>query len=209
MVNPWVWGKLHKLIAALSFSEIPSSTLLLTMLKKIIVVLLVLLGGLLAVIVNRPESYRVARSTTIAAPAADVFALVNDFHNWDDWSPWAKLDPAMKKTYDGASTGVGAGYYWIGDDKVGEGRMTITESQPNEKVGIKLEFLKPFAAVNATDFTIKPEGNGVTVNWTMTGHNDLMGKAASLFMDMEKMIGGDFEKGLAQMKARAESKPKL
>ena len=179
------------------------------MLKKILILLVVLLGALFSLIVTRPESYRISRSTTIAAPPSEVFALINDFHNWDAWSPWAELDPAMKKNYEGSATGVAAGYYWVGNDKVGEGRMTITESQSNEKVGIKLDFIKPFTATNQTDFVLKPDGSGTSVNWVMNGHNDLMGKAASLFMDMEKEIGGDFEKGLAKMKAKAESKPKM
>jgi len=137
-----------------------------------------------------------------------VFAQVNDFHKWDAWSPWAKLDPNMKQNYEGAPAGTGAMYSWTGNDQVGQGRMTITDSKPSELVKIKLEFIKPWTATNATDFMFTPQGNQTSVKWTMDGDNTFMGKAFGLFMNMDKMVGGDFEKGLAQMKAVAEAAAK-
>jgi len=137
-----------------------------------------------------------------------VFGLVNDFHAWDKWSPWAKLDPNMKTTYGGPPSGLGATYAWTGDSKVGEGNMRITESKPPEKVGIRLEFLKPMAGLCQTDFTFKPEAGGTAVSWVMSGTNDFVGKAFSLFMDMDAMIGKDFEKGLGAMRTEAEAEAK-
>jgi hypothetical protein len=152
-----------------------------------------------------PENFRIARSTTMAAAAPAVFAQVNDFHNWPAWNPWGKLDPAMKQTYAGAPAGAGAIYCWVGNGKVGEGRMTLTESRPSELVRIKLEFLKPFAATNTAEFTFKPESAGRTVvTWSMAGCNTFMGKAMSLVMDMDGMIGKNFDRGLADMKSVVE-----
>lgn len=177
------------------------------MVRKILIILAGLIVGLLILISMQPAEYTVTRSATIAAPPDQVFALVNDFHKWDAWSPWAKLDPAMKTTYEGAAAGTGAIYSWAGNDKVGEGRMTITESQPSDRLAIKLEFLKPFASTSQTDFTFKGDGGGTNVTWTMNGQNNFMSKAFGLFMGgMDKMVGPDFEKGLAQMKAEAEKK---
>lgn len=175
------------------------------MLKKILIVVVVLLVVLVAVIATRPAEFTVTRSAKIAAAPAVVFPLVNDFHAWADWSPWDSMDPGMKKTYSGAAAGAGATYEWSGNDKVGMGRMTILESKPDERVNIRLEFIKPFAATSETSFDLKPEGaNGTDVTWSMTGHNNFMAKAMSLFMNMDKMIGPDFEKGLAAMKSKAE-----
>ena len=178
------------------------------MLKKILIVVGIVIVCFVAIVAMQPAQFSISRSATIAAPPAEVFPLVNDFHRWDAWSPWAKLDPAMKQTYTGSPAGVGAVYSWVGNDQVGEGRMAIVESQPNERVGIKLDFLKPFAASNDAEFTFKPAGNGVVVNWTMSGRNNFISKAFSLFMNMDKMIGSDFEKGLSQMKSVAEAATK-
>jgi polyketide cyclase/dehydrase/lipid transport protein len=174
----------------------------------IVVMLVVLIAVCLVLIMMQPAHYQVERSATINAPAPAVFTLVNDFHKWDSWSPWAKLDPTMKQSYDGAPAGSGAMYSWAGNSQVGEGKMTIVESHPSDLVKIKLEFIKPFAATNATDFTFTPSGNSTNVKWTMSGDNNFVGKAFSLFMNMDKMIGADFEKGLAKMKTVAESAPK-
>ena len=144
----------------------------------------------------------------MSAPAPVVFAQVNDFHHWDAWSPWAKLDPTMKYTYEGAPSGAGAIYTWSGNAKVGEGRMTLIESHPSNLISIKLQFLKPFAATNTAEFTFTPEGDRTAVTWNMTGHNNFLFKAVSLFMNMDKTVGGDFEKGLAQMKSVVEAVPK-
>ena len=158
----------------------------------------------LIVVAMQPSGFRIARSASIAAPPATVFGLVNDFHKWGAWSPWEKLDPALKRTYEGPAAGPGAIYSWTGDKRVGEGRMTILESRASELIRIKLEFLKPFKATNTAEFAFKPEGAGTRVEWTMTGTNNFVFKAFGLFMNMDKMIGADFEKGLAAMKAAAE-----
>jgi carbon monoxide dehydrogenase subunit G len=178
------------------------------MLKNIALALAVVLGALGVLIALQPGAYKVTRSTQIAAPPAAAFALINDFHNWDAWSPWAKLDPNMKTTYSGPASGTGASYHWSSPmDNVGEGRMTITNSVPAERVEIKLEFIKPFASVARTEFTIQPSASGSSVEWTMNGESDFMAKAFGLFMGgMDKMIGPDFEKGLTQMKSAAEKK---
>jgi polyketide cyclase/dehydrase/lipid transport protein len=175
------------------------------MLKKILIAFALIIVVFVIVVATRPANFRITRSTAIAAPAEVVFAQVNDFHKWDAWSPWAKLDPAMKQTHEGTSAGAGAIYSWAGNKEVGEGRMTITESRTNDLIRIKLEFLKPFAAVNTTEFTFTPDGNQTAITWSMTGTNNFMAKAFCMFMDMDKMVGGDFEKGLAQMKSVAET----
>ena len=182
------------------------------MIKKIllgiVIVVVVLVAALAIAAALQPSHYHIERSATINAAAPIVFAQVNDFHKWEAWSPWAKLDPAMKQTYEGASSGTGAIYTWAGNNQVGEGRMTITESHPSDLIKIKLEFIKPWSATNATDFAFKPQGNQTAVTWTMDGDNNFMGKAFGLFMNMDKMVGGDFEKGLAQMKAVSETAAK-
>ena len=178
------------------------------MLKKILIALAAILVVFAIVVALQPADFRITRSITIAAPPATVFAQVNDFHQWEAWSPWAKLDPAMKSLYDGPTEGPGTIYTWAGNSKVGKGRMTITDSHPHDLVRIQLEFLEPMTATNTAEFTFKAEGGQTLVNWTMTGANNFMGKGFNLVMNMDKMVGGDFEKGLAQMKARLEAAPK-
>src|SRR5258706_8883151 len=150
------------------------------LLKKILGVLAVVMIVFLSLVAMQPADFRITRSATITAPADVVFAQVNDFHKWGAWSPWEKLDPAMKKTHEGASSGTGAIYSWSGNDKVGEGRMMLTESHPSDLIRIKLEFLKPFKATNATEFTFKAEGNQTAVTWTMTGQKNFLSKAFCL-----------------------------
>jgi hypothetical protein len=178
-----------------------------SLLKKILIAFAGTVLVFVVVVAVQPAEFRIVRSATISAPAAAVFAQVNDLHNWEAWSPWAKIDPAMKQTYAGAPAGPGAMYTWAGNQEVGEGRMTVTESRPNELIKIKLEFLKPLVATNAAEFTFKSEGDRTAVTWSMTGQNNFVGKAICLFMDMDKMVGGQFEKGLAQMKSVVEAKP--
>jgi Polyketide cyclase / dehydrase and lipid transport len=163
------------------------------MLKKIGLGLLALVAVLIAVIASRPSTFEIKRSLLINASPEVVFAQVNDFKSWATWSPWDHMDPSMKKTYSGAETGVGAHYAWVGNKDVGEGSMTITDSKPSEHIGLDLEFVTPMA------------GDGTTVTWTMSGKNNFMGKAFSLVMDMEKMVGPSFEKGLAAMKTASET----
>jgi carbon monoxide dehydrogenase subunit G len=160
---------------------------------------------LIVVIAGRPDEFTVTRAANISAPPENVFPHVNDLHKWEAWSPWAKLDPNAKNSFEGAASGVGAAMSWDGNKKVGAGRMTIVESAPNNLIRIKLEFLKPFKATNTAEFTFKPDGNQTDVTWSMTGKNNFFFKAFGLFMDCDKMIGKDFEKGLASMKSVAEA----
>jgi hypothetical protein len=178
------------------------------MLKKILAVSMVIIFGLFAVIATRPSQFHIARATTIAAPAPVVFAQVNDFHKWEAWNPWGKLDPAVKQGYEGAPAGAGAIYTWSGNSQVGAGRMTIVESHPSDLIRIKLEFLKPIAGTSTAEFTFKPEGDQTAVAWTMDGTNSFLAKAIGLVINMDRMIGGQFEKGLADMKAVAEAAAK-
>ena len=181
------------------------------MLKRISSVIVALVVAFLVVVALQPSDFTITRSATIAAPPTAVFPHVNNLHNWNAWSPWAKLDPAMKQTYEGPEAGAGAIYSWDGNSDVGAGRMTLIESRTNELVRIKLEFLRPFESVNSTDFTFQSQGDKgdqTAVAWTMAGTNSFISKAFCLFMDMDKMVGGDFEKGLAQMKSVVESAAK-
>jgi hypothetical protein len=178
------------------------------MLVKTLVALAVIVVVLVVIIALQPGEFRVARSATISAPAPEVFTQVNDFHKWEAWNPWGKIDPAMRQTYEGARAGAGAIYTWTGNNEVGEGRMTIIESRPSDLIRIKLEFFKPFAATNLAEFTFKPEGDQTATTWSMTGEKNFMAKAIHLFISMDKMIGGQFEKGLADMKSAVESTPR-
>ena len=178
------------------------------MLWKILIALVVIVVGLVTVIALQPARYRVSRSTTIAAPAPVVFGQVNDFHRWTAWSPWEKIDPAMKRTYEGPPAGVGASYAWAGKGEVGEGRMTIVESRPSDLIQVKLEFVKPFAGTSVAEFSFKPEGDRTLVTWSMTGDKNFIAKAIHLVMSMDRMIGDQFDKGLAAMKTVAEAAPR-
>jgi hypothetical protein len=174
------------------------------MLKKILLGLAAALGVLLIVIATRPAEFHIERSTVTSAPPEAPFALVNDFQKWALWSPFERLDPSMKKSFEGAPAGVGAIYAWSGNDDAGEGRMTIEKVDAPSVIGIKLEFTKPFAATNAATFTFAKVSEGTKITWAMDGKNSFGGKAASLFMDLDKMVGADFEKGLAALKAVSE-----
>ncbi|WP_141619134.1 SRPBCC family protein [Myxococcus sp. AB036A] len=170
------------------------------MLKKILVGLAAVILLFVGFVVTRPDTFTYQRTAVLPVSADIAFALVSDFRRWTDWSPWDGLDPQQKRTYSGPESGTGAGYAWVGNDQVGEGRMTITDSKANEQVTIKLEFIKPFAATNTSTFTFSAAEGGTQVAWAMSGENNFVSKAMSLFMDMEAMIGKDFEKGLATMK---------
>ena len=169
-------------------------------------VVVVLVGAFILIVALRPAHFRVERSATMRAPAMAPFEQVHDFHNWRAWSPWEKLDPALKRTYEGPQAGTGAIYAWQGNKDVGEGRMTIVESKPGELVRIRLEFFKPFAATNVTEFRFKPQGEATAVTWSMSGDNNFFAKAMGLFINMDRMIGGMFDQGLAQMKAVVEKR---
>lgn len=176
------------------------------MLTTILILIAIVVVVFATLVAMQPDDFRVTRSTTISAAPAAVFAQVNDFHKWEAWSPWAKLDPACKNTFEGTTAGQGAIFSWSGNNKVGAGRMTITESRPTDQILIKLEFFKPFKATNTAEFTFKPQADQTLVTWTMSGKNNFMGKLFSLVMNCDKMVGGEFEKGLAAMKAIAKGK---
>ena len=176
------------------------------MLKIVAAILAALVVLVLAVVVvalvTRPDDFAVQRSTTINAPADKVHPLLNDFKQWASWSPYEKLDTSLTRNYMGAPQGVGAAYSWDGP-KAGAGTMTITGSTP-DAVNIRLEFTKPMTATNDTVFTLTPDGAGTIVTWRMSGRNSLMAKVFGLFVDMDKLIGADFERGLADLKKLAE-----
>jgi uncharacterized protein YndB with AHSA1/START domain len=153
------------------------------------------------------DTYTVERSATIDAPPARIYDQVANFHNWRNWSPWEGLDPELQRTYSGAESGTGAVYGWSGNRKAGQGRMEITDVTEPSKVQIDLVFEKPFKARNDTWFTIQPEGTGSRVTWTMTGKKTFMTKAMGIFKSMDKLIGPDFEKGLAGLKATTVKSP--
>jgi hypothetical protein len=176
------------------------------MLPIILAVVALAIVALVIFIASRPAQFRVTRRGAIDAPPEIVFPHINNLRNWQAWSPWAKLDPAAQNSYDGPAEGVGASFAWAGNNKVGEGRMTVTDSRPSEFVRFRLEFLKPFKATNTAEFTIQPEGGQTVVTWSMNGTNNFMSKAVGLFMDCDKMCGDFFEKGLAEMKAVAEGR---
>jgi hypothetical protein len=166
--------------------------------KNVLLALLLVVGGLAAFVATRPSEFRIERTTTIAAPGALVIEEINDFRRWAAWSPWEKLDPAMKREFSGPPAGVGASYHWAGNAEAGEGRMTIVESAP-ERVAIRLEFLAPMQATNEVTFELGAAAGGTDVTWAMTGRNDFMAKAAGLFMDIDALVGADFERGLADL----------
>lgn len=171
------------------------------MILEILIVLAAVVALLIVIIARQPSDFRITRSTVIPVPASTVFTQVNDFHKWEAWSPWAKLDPTAKNSYEGASSGEGAIFRWAGNKQVGEGSMTLLESHPNELIRIKLEFLKPFQGTNTAEFTFKPEGNQTVVTWSMYGKNNFISKAFGLIMNCDKMVGGQFEKGLANLQS--------
>ena len=153
---------------------------------------------------TKPDTFRIERHININAPPEKIFALLDDFHAWTQWSPWERKDPALKRSYSGAATGRGAVYEWEGNKNVGKGRMEISDSVPPSRLLVDLHFVSPFEARNTAEFTLTPVGNATTVNWAMYGPNVFMSKVMGTVMNMDKMIGKDFEQGLANMKAVAE-----
>lgn len=171
------------------------------MIRRIFVVTTLFLGLLFVVIVTRPSTFKVTRSAILPAAPAEVFAQVNDLRKWEAWSPWAQLDPHSKVTYDGPPEGTGSSMTWAGNAEVGEGKVTITESRPAEVIVLRLDFIKPFAGTSQTEFTFTPQSNDQTlVAWTMSGSNNFVGKAFSLIVDCDKLMGAQFEEGLANLK---------
>jgi len=175
------------------------------MLKIILIVVVVLIAALLAYAATRPNNFRVQRRASIKASPEKIFPLIADFHNWTSWSPWEKKDPALKRTFSGAPNGKGAVYAWEGNRDVGSGRMEITEASSPSKVKIQLDFIKPFEGHNVVDFTLQPVGGETNVTWDMAGPLAYVMRVFGIFFSMDKMIGKDFETGLANLKAVAET----
>lgn len=177
------------------------------MLKNILIVALLAVAGFAIYVATLPEDFAVERSAVIDAPADQVFPHVNDLKKWDDWSPWAKKDPNSKTAYEGADAGEGAVFKWDGNDEVGKGQMTIVESRPPERIGIKLEFERPFPGSSDVGFDFEPEGDGTKVTWSLSGKQDFVERAIMLAMgmQMDAMIGKEYEIGLANLKKIVES----
>lgn len=179
------------------------------MLKILLIAGLILIAAILALLAfisRKPDTIHYERSRLMKAPPTVIHSFLDNFHNWGQWSPWEKIDPVMKRTYEGPETGVGAMYSWAGDKNIGSGKMTILENKPGELIVIKLEFFTPMAATNEARFLLAPADGGTRVTWTMDGPNSFMGKTISMFMDMEKMIGGAFEQGLNDLDAVSQAK---
>lgn len=176
--------------------------------RKVLIAVAVLLVAFVGFVATRPSIFSVERSLVINAPAEVAFAQVADFGHWAAWSPWNKLDPQMKTTLAGTPAAVGHSYAWIGNDKVGEGRMTLTEVAAPRELHIELAFIQPFASTNETVFTFTPVEGGTRVKWAMHGNNDFLGKAFSIFFNMDKAVGGDFEKGLADLETASQAELK-
>lgn len=177
---------------------------MLKVLGIVVVIVLVAVAGVLAYAATKPDDFRVQRSVSIKAPPDKIYALILDLHAWTAWSPYEKKDPAMKRTFSGAASGKGAVYEWDGDKNVGAGRMEIVEASAPSKVGIKLDFLKPFEGHNTAEFTMLPSGDSTTVTWAMYGPSPYIAKVMGTFFSMDRMIGDDFAAGLANLKTIAE-----
>jgi hypothetical protein len=177
------------------------------MLRNILIGCAFLLALFLLYASTRPDTFTVARSTTIDATAAEVFVHVNDFRHWAQWSPWDQRDPAMAREFSGNDSGIGAVYAWKGNRDVGRGRMEITGVVIPYSVRIQLDIYEPMVAHNTSEFLLEPDGNGTKVTWQMTGKHNKLAKLLSVFVSMDSMVGPDFEQGLANLKALSEKKP--
>ncbi|HEY7533790.1 MAG TPA: SRPBCC family protein [Nitrospiraceae bacterium] len=173
------------------------------MLKIIALILVVLIVAVLLYAATRPDTFRIQRSVSINAPAEKIFPFINDFRKWVDWSPWERMDPELKRSFSGTASGPGSVYEWEGP-KVGKGRMEIAKISPPTSILIDLDFLKPFEAHNIAEFTLEPSGSTTTVTWAMYGPSPYIAKVMHIFFSMDKMVGKDFETGLANLKASAE-----
>lgn len=174
------------------------------MIRTVAVIIALLVAAILIYAATRPDAFRIERSTSIKAPPEKVFALINDFHQWETWSPWEKIDPEIKRTYSGALSGKGAVYAWSGNKDIGQGRMEIIESSSPASVVLKLDFITPFEAHNTVEFTLVAQGNSTTVTQAMYGPSPFISKLMGLFFSMEKMVGEKYEEGLANLKLIAE-----
>ena len=173
-------------------------------LVAIISIIAIAVVVLLVYAATKPDAFRIQRAATIQAPPEKIYPHINDFHRWTAWSPWEKLDPDLKRTHSGAPSGKGTVYEWDGNKKVGKGRMEITDESPPSRIIIKLDFFRPFEAHNTAEFTLAASGGATTVTWAMLGTMPYMMKVMSVFMNMDRMIGENFETGLANLKAIAE-----
>ena len=162
------------------------------MFKTVLIVVVVLIAAILVYAATMPDDFRVQRTTSIKASPEKIFALINDLHRWDSWSPWEKMDPAMQRTFSGATAGKGAVYAWQGNSKVGEGRMEIADASPPSRVMIKLDFIKPIEGHNTAEFTLDPKGDSTNVTWSMYGPSAYIAKVIGVFASMDKMIGKEF-----------------
>ncbi len=175
----------------------------------VLAVLLCLAAFFAGIVAIQPEDFSITRSAVIKATPDKVSDRIDNFKAWGDWSPWAKLDPNAKEEFEGPERGPGAIMKWSGNDEVGEGQMTILETRPGEYVKIKLDFIRPMVATSLVEFQLEPQGDETKVTWAMSGKNNFVAKAFNLIVDCDKMVGGDFEKGLASMKALVEAPPAL
>lgn len=173
--------------------------------KKLFLILLLVIAGVLTYAYFQPADFTISRSIAIGAPAEAIYAEINDLHRWKAWSPWAKIDPMMKESYEGAESGVGATYHWDGNYEVGKGSMTIIESKAPEMIRFRLDFEKPMTGTNSAEFTLKPSGSETVVRWTMTGKSHFICRIFCLFSSMDTMVGSQFEKGLSSLKSLSES----
>jgi hypothetical protein len=172
--------------------------------KIILGVIVVAIAGVLILAATKPDAFRVERAINISAPPEKIYPLINDFKQWPEWSPWEKKDPGMKRTYGATTSGKGAHYAWEGNNDVGQGSMDIVESVPSSKVALKLDFVKPFEGHNRVEFRLEPAGNATKVTWSMDGPAPFISKLMHVFINMDRMVGSDFEAGLANLKAAAE-----
>ncbi|MEQ1814499.1 MAG: SRPBCC family protein [Candidatus Nitrotoga sp.] len=174
------------------------------MLIKIIVAIVVVIAAILIYASTKPDTFRVERSATFKTTPDKVFAQINDFHNWSAWSTWERMDANMQRTHSGETSGVGAKYAWLGNNKVGQGSMEITKSIPSSKLMVNLNFMKPMEAHHIGEFVITPEGDGARLTWAMYGQHPFIGKLFGVFVNMDKMIGKDFEDSLNNLRAVLE-----
>ena len=174
------------------------------MLKTIALLAIAAIAAVLIYAATKPDTFRVQRTVSIKAPPPKIFPLLNDYHNWPSWSPYEKMDPAMKRTYSGPASGKGSIYEWEGNSNIGKGRMEILDSTPPSKLAIKLDFFKPFEAHNTAEFLLEPKGETTDVTWAMFGPLPYTAKVMHMFFNMDKMVGGQFAEGLANLKAAAE-----
>jgi uncharacterized protein YndB with AHSA1/START domain len=174
------------------------------MIKKLVLVVVILLVGVLAYAATRPDTLHIERTASIKAPPEKIYPLITDFRRWESWSPYENVDPAMKKTYSGAASGKGAVYEWDGNSQVGQGRMEIIDTADPTRVTIKLDFLKPLEGHNTAVFSLVPQGDATKVTWTMDGPTPYVGKLIGVFMDMDTMVGSQFEEGLTNLRGLTE-----